>query len=446
MNPVQRFKQDTLMLAIGLTVALGLPSMAALAAQETALDEMLEEIDRLKRRIEVLEARLEEAISAREPSPGSRNPIAANEPSRKRSGTDPDTFAKRIEIGGRVKLDTIYNSQSAGPDSSNKADVAFDPSAIPVSGNGEDDQVKFSARNSRLWLKAVTPSPLGDIAAYAEMDFFASNTSGSERATNGHTPRLRHAYGEWRGWLGGQTYSTFMDLTAFPEINDDNAPAGAILIRQPMVRWTNSWQRHELQLALESPDSSIRLQSGPSASPDDDRAPDFVVKYVRRHARGHWAIAGLLREVRIDDNVFDGAAIGWGIAASGLIRAGERDELRMVANAGNGLGRYLSVFDDARVDRKGDLELIYAGGGYLAYRHWWTPRWRSNLVLGAAWMDDGGALADENEAVYSLHANLLWSPMLSTTLGLEWIHGERQLVSGRDGVLDRLQFTAVHKF
>jgi hypothetical protein len=353
---------------------------------------------------------------------------------------------RSVALGGRIKVDGIYNSHSAGTNS--RADLAFIPGAIPVTGEGEDDQIKLSSRTSRMWVKASTPTPLGTVGAYVEMDFFSSDDSGNERVTNGYTPRMRHAYGEWRGWLAGQTYTTFMDLSAFPEINDDGAPAGAMLVRQPMLRWTNDWPGHVLQLALESPETTLRLDSGGRLAPDDDRLPDFVAKYLQLSDWGHWSLAGVVREIRVDDAAGRAAAVGGGLSASALVRIGERDDLRVVATSGNAIGRYLSlnIFDDARLDSTGDLDLIFAAGGYLAFRHWWAPRSRSNIVIGGTWMDDAGALQIENEWAYSVHTNFLWSPLLSTTLGVEWIHGERSLVSGRDGSLDRVQFSAVHKF
>jgi len=410
----------------------------AFALDDAAIVALRQELAALKSRIAVLEARLADdagqpvAEPARTPAP------AAPLPER----------APTVTVGGRVKLDVIGNSHSADGGSSNRADVALLPSAIPISGNGEDDQVKFSARNSRLWVKALTPSELGDFAAYIELDFFSSSGAGDESVTSGYVPRLRHGYGQWRGWLGGQTYSTAIDLAAYPEINDDGAPLGVMLVRQPMVRWSHDWGEHGLALALESPDSLVRSRDGRRLAPDDERLPDFALRYEQRHRWGHWSLGALAREIRIDQTGADDTAFGGAVTLSGKRRFGERDDVRVMLSGGNAIGRYLSagIFDDARLDSGGDLELVTAAGGYVAYRHWWAPRWRSNLLIGAAWMDDDGAVGEENERAYSVHVNLLWSPILTTSIGLEWIHAERERVDGRDGTLDRLQFTAIHKF
>lgn len=87
-----------------------------------------------------------------------------------------------------------------------------------------------------------------------------------------------------------------------------------------------------------------------------------------------------------------------------------------------------------------------SAGGYLAWQHWWSHRWRSNLVAGAAWQGDEGAADTENARLASMHANLLFSPMPSTTAGLEVIYARRTRFDGRTGALGRLQLTALRKF
>jgi len=46
----------------------------------------------------------------------------------------------------------------------------------------------------------------------------------------------------------------------------------------------------------------------------------------------------------------------------------------------------------------------------------------------------------------STHANLLWSPILQATLGLEYIYGMRELIDGRSGSLSRVQLSARYNF
>lgn len=420
--------------------------LSVLPGPATALDDagiaaVRAELEILKARIAELEARL--ASDSATPANVPARPVAASPQLPPRVDTAPT-----ITVGGRIKLDVIVNSKSAGGGSENRANVALIPGSIPLSGDAEDVQTKFSARNSRLWFKALAPTPMGDLASYIELDFFSSGSDGNESVVNGYAPRLRHAYGQWGEWLGGQTYSTAIDLGAYPEINDDGGPVGVMLVRQALVRWRHEWQGRSLAIGLESPDSLVRGRDGRRLSPDDERLPDLALRYEQRYRWGHLSVAALGREIRIDEAVADDAAFGGVLSASGLVRVAGRDDIRFLLSGGNAAGRYLSggFVDDARIGTDGDLDLITAAGGYIAYRHWWSRNWRSNVLFGAMWLDDAGALPEENERAYSVHANLLWNPLVTTSLGIEWIHAERERIDGRDGSLDRLQFTAIHKF
>ncbi|MCK7579327.1 MAG: porin [Chromatiales bacterium] len=144
-----------------------------------------------------------------------------------------------LAFGGYVKVDAIYNSVSTGAD--RIADQFLIPPAIPVgsSTRGEHSELTLTARESRLWLKSFTPTVWGDLNTYLEMDFYADDPI-DERVTNPHGPRLRHAYGTLGNLLGGQTWSTFMNVAALPELNDFGGPVGQIFVRQPLIRWIST--------------------------------------------------------------------------------------------------------------------------------------------------------------------------------------------------------------
>ena len=98
-----------------------------------------------------------------------------------------------VTLGGYVKLDAVLSNPSAGVD--NKGDLFLDPNAIPVgptAANNEHNQVKFGARESRLFVKTNTPTSMGDLNTHVEFDFYGAE--GNESVSNSHGFRLRHAY------------------------------------------------------------------------------------------------------------------------------------------------------------------------------------------------------------------------------------------------------------
>ena len=142
-----------------------------------------------------------------------------------------------VTLGGYAKLDAVFSDPSAGVDS--KGDLFLDPTTIavgPAAGLGEHNEVKFGARESRLFVKTSTPTALGDLATHVEFDFYGAD--GNESVSNSHGLRLRHAYGVLGHLLAGQTWTNFMDPATLPETLDFGGPVGQIFDRQAQVRWT----------------------------------------------------------------------------------------------------------------------------------------------------------------------------------------------------------------
>src|SRR6185436_12491012 len=141
-----------------------------------------------------------------------------------------------IQIGGFVQLDAITDSNTIGSKDS------FIVSSIPTV-NESAGQTNFSARQTRLFIKTEAPTNWGQLVTYLEGDFFGPD---------GTDFRLRHAYGEIGNkhkFLAGQTWSTFMDASTYPAIFDYQGPNGMILVRQPMLRYTEK-VRDDLQYQL----------------------------------------------------------------------------------------------------------------------------------------------------------------------------------------------------
>jgi hypothetical protein len=476
-----------------LALTLALPPLAAQAADEdlrVLVKELAGQVQQLSARVAELERKLEESQArsapaqpptASPPTPGSRlaetkNPALDKPrpalPTPAASGSKPVTVGDAkgtfkipgtdtsLGFGGYVKLDAIYNSVSGGGSGgTNAADQLLQPSKIPLRGQGEHSQVTFSPRESRFWLKSYTPTGWGDLNTFLEVDFYNVQAPGLETVTNSYAPGLRHAYGSLGGFLAGQTWTTFMYAGALPELNDFGGPVGRLFVRQPLVRWTEPWRAAgvdgEFQFALESPESSFLDASACTAqqcaylTPDDDRAPDIVARLNFNPSWGTLALSGMARQVRIAEGAARHAAWGGSVGLGGRIKGPGLDILSFMAGWGDGLGRYLynDVFPDAAFDGLGHFQLVEAYGGYLAYQHFWNPAWRSTLAYGQAeasypWFVPGTATG----RVRSVHVNLLWSPLLQTTFGLEYIYALRALEDGEDGDLQRVQFSAKYNF
>ena len=360
-----------------------------------------------------------------------------------------------VTLGGYVKLDAVFSNPSAGVGST--ADLFLQPGAIPVgpgAGDNEHNQVKFGARESRLFAKTSTPTSLGELITYVEGDFYGAD--GNESVSNSHGPRLRHAYGSLGHLLAGQTWTNFMFVPSLPETLDFGGPAGQIFDRQAQVRWTQSFNAMgpstggQWSVALENPESIVTIPGGTTFRADDDHVPDISGQAVFNTTRGKIAVSALLRQIRADSRTPAVVDEAWGAAISvaGAITTVGKDDVRFTASAGNGIGRYSNgVFTDAIVATDGSVQLPRQWIWYGAYRHYWSDALRSNVVLSAGRASNpAGTAASANKSVGSLHANLILSAVANTDLGIEYIHATRKTEDGQSGHLNRLQFSAKYAF
>jgi outer membrane DcaP-like protein len=357
-----------------------------------------------------------------------------------------------LSIGGRVKLDTIYNFDSVGGVRTSKSDLAFSPGSIPISNNGKNE-LNANLRESRLW--ATLNLPIGEqkLSTYVEFDFFNSRRDNLGRSHVGNDPRMRHLYLAFKNFTMGKTYTTFVNLSSYPEINDSNGPVGVLNIRQELIRYNKNFSWGNLFLAIEKPESTFTSTTGNSFQVNDDQIPDFIGKLEFSKAWGNWSLSTMIREINADNKMMTGINdTEWGgaISAAGRILFPKQDNLRFSFSYGNALGRYLSfnAFDDATIDNTGNINLTEIFSGYMAYQHWWTNTLRSSFVVGAAYanQDTSKVPASVDKLFASSNVNLLWSPSLKSSIGLEWLHGYRELENGNSGHMDRLQFSAIYKF
>ena len=194
-------------------------------------------------------------------------------------------------------------------------------------------------------------------------------------------PVLRHAYVQWREWLVGQTWSNFQDAAVLPDSVDFiGSTDGTVFVRQPQVRYT---ARRPVAVGREPADDDHALRRRrASIETDDSSIPDLTARYTFKGDWGHFSVAGLARELKYETTGVGAIdASTWSAAASlsGKFNVGKND-IRWMLLGGN-LGRYvgLNFANDAVLDAGGDLEAIDGFAGFVAYRHVWSDKWRSNL-------------------------------------------------------------------
>lgn len=357
----------------------------------------------------------------------------------------------RITYDGYVKLDAISQRTSGGqlPNNSILRDFLI-PGAIPVGGAASGFDTDFSARQTRFLFKTETDVGADHkLTGLIELDFNVTG-GGNERVSNSFVPRIRQAVISYDNWTFGQTWSTFQNVGALPDSLDFiGVTPGTVFDRQPVIRYTSGG----LQVALEQPETTVTSPTGARILAGDDQLPDVVGRYNWKGDWGSFTAAGILRQLHTSTDDINGqndSAFGYGLSLSGKVKVGDKDDLRFMATAGDGLGRYigLNIVNDAAIDAAGNLDPIFTYSGFAAYRHVWGEDIRSSIG-GSYFKADNPVLLTTDQVTdesWNAFANIIWSPVPPLDIGVELMYAERTLEDGQSGNLQRLQFSTRYNF
>jgi len=398
--------------------------------QQQLIDDLARRIEQLQRQLDELRAQVERPRE----TPQAVAPTQVEEPKAEKPDIPADavTFGEfpgsfkipgtdaAVKIGGLVRVNWVSTLDPL------LVTDKFVTAAIPVDVTGAPvgARVDVMAIPSRFNLDFRTPTGAGYVRAFIEADF-----SGS-----GNTFSLRHAYGQWRRLLFGQTWSTFADPEAIPDGIDFEGLNAAVHFRQPQVRWTwRAGPRFRVALALENADTEL---TGLTAANDN---PDFVSRLRWQPDRGgHLQVAALVRQLRgFPSNAPADlvTARGWGVQFSGDVPVpllDARDQLLFQVKRGDGIGHYINdlnaeggqdgVFDAAA----NVIRVLSARAGYVSYEHWWSEVLHSATTVGLVGVT---TLDIQPPSAYRLtqrySSNMIWSPIPRLELVAEFLYGVR---------------------
>lgn len=381
---------------------------------------------------------LHPAASAQESKPAPKKPNVLEEGiipgSIRLPGTD-----LSLKIGGYVKVDFIQDFDPIGNVYQFKTDTI---PVKPSSGNSQGGQSTIHARETRFNFDLQGKTPKGKFRAFFEGDFYGDN----------NTFRIRHAFGEFGNLLGGQTWTTFQDISARPRSLDYEGPDGEIFVRQAMIRWTQPLADHwKLALAVEQSGSQFAVPGGMTGAARNN-TPDFPVSLRYERPRGHLQFAGIVRQLRFDGTGASGdvSATGLGLNSTFMLNTIGKSGLMGQFVFGNGLGRYIESMAGQNVDavfRGSTLKALPARAAVLGYTQHWNPHWQSNFAGAiASTSTDASQPAGTIRQTRDIRGNLIWSPFKMVEIGGELLYGTRINRDGSKGDALRFQFSMIFNF
>ncbi len=365
-----------------------------------------------------------------------------------------------IEIYGFAQLDAGYDFKQINPAWSDALRVT----KLPTYANqyAPDGNVFFGVRQTRFGVKGYTPTPIGELKAVFEFDMFGVGADEGQT-----TMRLRHAYGEVGRILAGQTNSTFMDASIFPNIMEYWGPCGMVFFRNLQIRYAAMTGDNELYISLEKPgvsadqgtlETRIEIDSVKAHYP----LPDLSAHFKKSGDWGHVQLAGILRNIQWSDihttGVYNltGSTLGWGLHLSSVLNVTKDNVIRLAIIYGQGVENYMNdcPVDVGIIRNPGDITKPVTGKalpvlGYVAYfEHNWTPKLSTTIGYSGIHIDNTefsspSAYKDGQYATL----NLIATPFKNALVAAELEYGKRtDFTDGFSANTVKLQFSFKYSF
>ena len=383
-------------------------------------------------------------------------------------------------VHGFIQFDVTHDmGQHSG-------DTGFNQYTIPLDAGGGNAAAATHAANggttmgmkgTRPNIETRTPTAYGEVKTYIEFDF--NQTGATQIGGNNDLLRLRQAYGTLGPWLMGQTLSLFTDAQAYADTAQGNQDAGmmdTLDVRVPQVRYT--WLAGNGVSVAGSFQEEMGTNAGMGAGTQQIFAdgtngvalsttagnltgtgvyynwPKFVGAAEWDQPWGHVKLAAA---GGVDDT--DTARTGvlaaqqrhqFGVGAvtlTGHLNTWGKDALRGGLVYDHGAQDFLpGMVNGGRIynDTTGSFATVNAWAAYASYEHFFNGQWRANEAIGYD-RESGNpgftsavTLASIDKSHMTNEVNVIYSPVPQTDFILEWQYANRQVRSGQEGTLNRL--------
>jgi hypothetical protein len=237
-----------------------------------------------------------------------------------------------------------------------------------------------------------------------------------------------------------------MDENIIPSTLDFEKPAAYAFARHAMFRWRQSLSSDSyLAIAVEEPNTRAQAPAEPGKF--ESPLPDLTARYRITKKWGHVQLSGFAAQLRyrFDAGGSDEVSL-FGGNLSGQFNFLKKDKFIYQVVYGPGVSRFRGGISGG-LDANGNMEAITSVGVTGGLHHFWNDNFSSLFVYNQGSNDttEGEPLSNIYRTNY-MAVNLIWHFVDNAFVGVEYLRGTREDISGADGTANRLQFSVKYTF
>jgi hypothetical protein len=306
----------------------------------------------------------------------------------------------------------------------------------------EDIEGHFGAdvQQSRLGVKVKHSS---GVAITVEGDFRGSGSGPGSL-------RMRHAYGEYNGFLAGRTWSNYLSFVGNTPTLDFDSLAGTAgsQDRAEQIRYTTG----AMSFSIEDPSSQGIVDGTGRTS-----APAFTARLEDSADALSYSAAVVASQVTSDDGVNDDSALGYAVFGALKLKLSDMFSVQGALNYSDGANGYLwrsgsNYYGSSAYMDGNSIETIAGYGGSIGVSMKLGGGRSINLGYGMATLDLDDAIAASSltdgaaETNQNVLLNYMWTPVKNVMMGVEYGYLDQETVAGNSSDANRLIFAAQYNF
>ena len=135
----------------------------------------------------------------------------------------------------------------------------------------------------------------------------------------------------------------------------------------------------------------------------------------------------------------------WGLNFSQVAALTPKNKIYWQINYGDGIASLLGGLPDITPTGPDTAALLGYFGWMVGTTRQWNNKLSSNLTFAEShFQNTSGQLPTDINNLTYLAANMIWTPLERVNVGVEYLYGKREDISGASGLANRVQFAVFY--